>query len=181
MTVDTAHEVPPAPPVGASRWTRLVIRGLVVLAVLLLAAAIALALVVRSHRADRAALEQSRADALVAARQLIVNLDSISSTTVDADLKRVVTGATGDFRDSFTKAQGDLKKIVVANATNSSGQILASGIVRADPDSATVLVAVDRRVKDKSNPAGAVAHDRWQLAMEKHGGQWLVADLQPVS
>lgn len=151
------------------------------MAVLLAASAAALALVVRSHRADRNALDQARGDALLAGRQLLLNLDAISAPTVDPDIQRVVAGSTGDFKDSFVKAEPDLKKVVQDNATTSTGQILAAGVVRADSDSATVLVAVDRKLKDKTNPNGVVAHDRWQMALEKHGGHWLVADLQPVA
>lgn len=166
---------------AAPRRGRRLLAALTALVVLLVAGAVALALVVRSHRADRDALQQARSEALLAGRQLLLNLDAISANTVDKDLQRVVAGSTGDFRDSFAKAQADLKKLIVSNGTSSSGQILAAGVVRSDSDSASVLVAVDRRVKDKTNPAGAVAHDRWQVALEKHGGHWLVADLQPVS
>lgn len=173
-------DLDPAPADSSGR-TVLITRLLSALAVVLLAAAVALTLVIRAHRADRGGFEQARSDSLVAARQLLLNLDAISAPTIDADVKRVTDGATGDFKDSFIKAQPDLKKIVMANSTQSSGNIQSAGIVRADLDSSTVLVAVDRRVKDKSNPNGAVAHDRWQLAMEKHDGRWLVADLQPVS
>ncbi len=168
-------------PSNRPRRGRRLTTALTVLAVLLVAAAVALALVVRSHRADRDAFDQARGDALLAGRQLLLNLDAISAPTVDTDMQRVLDGSTGDFKDSFMKAQGDLKKVVQANATTSTGQILAAGIVRADADSATVLVAVDRKLKDKTNPNGVVAHDRWQMALEKHGGRWLVADLQPVA
>jgi Mce-associated membrane protein len=54
-------------------------------------------------------------------------------------------------------------------------------VVRADTDTATVLVAVDRTVKDSTDPQGAVAHDRWRVDLEKHGGRWLVSDLEPVA
>lgn len=172
---------PPLSPSSSGPRVRPWLVALGALAVVLLAAVVALALVVRSHRADRSALEDARGTALLAGRQLILNLDAISAPTVDADLARVVAGATGDFAASFGKSQDELKKFVVGNATSSSGTILAAGVVSADTDSATVLVAVDRRVKDKTNPDGVVAHDRWQLSLEKHGGRWLVSDLQPVS
>lgn len=163
------------------RGARTALIVLSVVAVLLIAASIALAIIGGQHKSARADLESARSDAVTAARQEILNLDSLSAATIDADLARVVAGSTGSFKAQFGKATAELKQVVVARKTVSTGTILSAGLVRADTDSATVLVAVDRTVKDTSNKDGVVAHDRWKLSLEKHGGRWLVADLQPVS
>ncbi|MDP9182722.1 MAG: hypothetical protein M3P04_08115 [Actinomycetota bacterium] len=155
--------------------------ALAVLAGVLAATSVGLGVTVASHLRDRDALAGARESALAAARQQIVNLDSLSHTTIDADLKRVIEGATGTFKDQFTRAQGDLKSLVVQRKSVSTGTVLYSGVVRADKDTASVLVAVDRTVKDSSDSTGAVAHDRWRVDLERHGGRWLVADLQPVA
>lgn len=163
-----------------SRRARTAVVALSAVAVLLAAASVGLAVTVKAHVDDRNALDTARNAAVAAARQEIVNLDSLSWDTVDADLKRVLDGATGTFKDQFTRAQKDLKPVVVQRKSQSSGQVLFAGVVRADTDTATVLVAVDRTVKDSTDPTGAVAHDRWRVDLEKHGGRWLVSDLQPV-
>jgi Mce-associated membrane protein len=154
---------------------------LTVVAGLLAAASIALALLAKSQRDDRDAFATSRDAALSAGRQLILNLDALSAATIDADMKRVAHAATGTFYKQFTGSQADLKKYVVDRKTVSTGKILSAGVVRSDTDTATVLVAVDRTVKDSTSKAGVVAHDRWKMDLEKHGGRWLVADLQPVA
>jgi Mce-associated membrane protein len=154
--------------------------ALSVVAVVLLATSVALAVSVKAHQDDRDALDSARSAAVTAARQEVVNLDSLSWDTIDADLKRVLDGATGTFKDQFSRAQNDLKPVVVQRKSESSGTVLFAGVVRADTDTATVLVAVDRTVKDSTDPSGAVAHDRWRVDLEKHGGRWLVSDLQPV-
>jgi Mce-associated membrane protein len=163
-----------------SRRVRTAIVALSALAVLLAAASVGLAVTVKAHLDDRDALDTARNAAVAAARQEIVNLDSLSWKTVDEDLKRVLDGATGTFKDQFSRAQQDLKPVVVQRKSESTGQVLFAGVVRADTDTATVLVAVDRTVKDSTDPTGAVAHDRWRVDLEKHGGRWLVSDLQPV-
>jgi Mce-associated membrane protein len=163
-----------------SRRARTAIVVLSALAVLLAASSVGLAVTVKAHLDDRDALDTARNAAVAAARQEIVNLDSLSWKTVDQDLKRVLDGATGTFKDQFSRAQEDLKPVVVQRKSESTGQVLFAGVVRADTDTATVLVAVDRTVKDSTDPAGAVAHDRWRVDLEKHGGRWLVSDLQPV-
>jgi Mce-associated membrane protein len=163
-----------------SRRARAAVLALSVVAVLLLATSVALAVSVKAHQDDRDALDSARSAAVTAARQEVVNLDSLSWDTIDADLKRVLDGATGTFKDQFSRAQNDLKPVVVQRKSESSGTVLFAGVVRADTDTATVLVAVDRTVKDSTDPSGAVAHDRWRVDLEKHGGRWLVSDLQPV-
>ena len=155
--------------------------ALFVLAVVLLVTAGVLGVVVQQHRSDRADLRAARESAVASARQSIINLDALSVTTIDADLDRVLAGATGKFKDQFGKARADLKALVQEQRTQSSGSIVSAAVVRSDLDTAEVLVAVDRTVKDTTNPQGAVAHDRWHVSLEKHGGRWLVADLQPVS
>jgi Mce-associated membrane protein len=163
-----------------SRRARAAVVALSVVAVQLLATSVALAVSVKAHQDDRDALDSARSAAVTAARQEVVNLDSLSWDTIDADLKRVLDGATGTFKDQFSRAQNDLKPVVVQRKSESSGTVLFAGVVRADTDTATVLVAVDRTVKDSTDPSGAVAHDRWRVDLEKHGGRWLVSDLQPV-
>ncbi|HUR13928.1 MAG TPA: hypothetical protein VM097_05505 [Mycobacteriales bacterium] len=164
-----------------SRRARVAAVALSALAGLLVAASVGLAVTVKGHLDDRDALDEARNAAVSAARQEIVNLDSLSWQTIDADLKRVLDGATGTFKDQFSRAQKDLKPVVVQRKSTSSGTVLFAGVVRADTDTATVLVAVDRTVKDSTDPTGAVAHDRWRVDLEKHGGRWLVSDLQPVA
>ncbi len=173
--LDTEHVVEPAQP--RSRRTTV----LVVLVALLLVVDAVLAafwLVDRKHDND---LDAARADSVAAARQEIVNLDSLSATTIDRDLAAVLSGATGTFRDQFRRSQDDLKGLIKQHRTASSAKVLSAAVVRVDASSATVLVATDRTVRDATTPGGQVVNERWKVDLEKHGGRWLVADLQPVS
>lgn len=159
-------------------------RGIAVLAALaalLLVAAVVLGVVVKGQVDDRNRLTDARTAALAAGRQMIVNLDSISASTVDRDLQRVLDGSTGKFKEQFARAKEQLKTLVVQRKTVSKGEVLSAGVVRADAESATLLVAANRRVKDSTATTDQVAHDRWKLEMEKRGGKWLVADLEPVA
>ncbi len=152
----------------------------VLTAVLVVASLVLGGLVLQSRQEDRA-FNSARADALQAGRQAILNLDALSAATIDQDLARVLAQATGTFKAQFSKAQGDLKELVVSRKTVSTGKILSAGVVRSDSDTATVLVAVDRLVKDSTNVDGVTAHDRWKLDLELRGGRWLVARLEAVA
>lgn len=181
---DLAAEPAPGTPdaaVPSSPSRRTAVRVLSALAVLLLVADVALGVLWLSRRAHRDALDAARADAVAAARQELVNLDSISADTVDKDLAAVLAGTTGTFRDQFKRSQADLKALILEHKTRSSAVVKSAGVVRVDTSSATVLVATDRTVSDSTTPNGQVVNERWTVDLEKHGGRWLVADLAPVS
>jgi Mce-associated membrane protein len=175
---ETLPEAPPRLPLSRRARTAAIV--LAALSVVLVALSVAFGVTALSHQRDRDDLRDAREAAVTAARQEIINLHTISYQTADADLARVLAGATGKFKEQFSEAKTDLKPIVVANKTVTSAQINAAGVVRADTDSATVLVSVDRTVKDASDTTGAANHFRYRVELEKHGGRWLVSDLQPV-
>jgi Mce-associated membrane protein len=171
---DVESEAPP-------RRVRTLALVLSVIAVLLAAACIALFFVARAEKADRAELSQAREAASRAAGELVVNLDALSAATVDADMKLVVNGSTGTFKTQFTKSQAELRDYIVKQKISSEGELRSVAVIRSDTDTATVLVAVDRTFKDSTHKDGVVANDRWKVSLEKHGGRWLVADLEPVA
>jgi Mce-associated membrane protein len=147
--------------------------------VLLLLAVAALGIKILHHPQDRA-LDQARNAALAAGRQAIVNLDAISATTLDADLKRVEDGSTGSFKQLFTKSEATLRDLYPKQKTASTGTVRAAAVVKADLDTATLLIASDRSVTDVTTKTPSLQTSRWELVLERHGGQWLLADLEPV-
>ncbi|WBB69947.1 hypothetical protein [Micromonospora sp. WMMD812] len=157
-------------------------RALVALLVVLLAAALAGA-GVYGHRwyVDRAT-EQARQGALAAAKQASVNFVSVSAASVDRDLQRITAGATGDFKDEFTRGQAQVRTAVVENKVDSQGTVLRAGLVSGDRHRAVVLVAVDATVKNVKAPDGRPSHYRIQLDLvrDRDSGAWLVTKLQFV-
>ncbi|MFG2057558.1 hypothetical protein ACGFI9_26410 [Micromonospora sp. NPDC048930] len=157
-------------------------RALVALLVVLLAAALAGA-GVYGHRwyVDRAT-DQAHREAVAAARQAAVNFVSVSAASVDRDLQRVTAGATGDFKDEFTRGQAQVRAAVVENKVQSQGSVLRAGLVSGDRRHAVVLVAVDATVKNAKAPDGRPSHYRIQLDLvrDDDSGEWLVSKLQFV-
>jgi Mce-associated membrane protein len=159
-----------------SAWTGV----LATLVVLLTLACVVLTVVGVRHRQHRAVLDSARTAALSAARQAIINLDAISAATLDADLKRVEALSTGKFKELFTKSEATLRELYPQRKTTSTGTIRAAAVVSSDLDTATLLIASDRSVTDVQNTKPATQTSRWEVVMEKHGGHWLMADLEPV-
>ena len=124
--------------------------------------------------------QAARTAALAAARQEALNLTSIDTRDIDADLKAVLDGATGGFRTDFAARAADLKKVLADNNVIAEGNVLEAALVRADDASATALVVVDSTVKNKAAPQGRANTYRMQLDLEKHNGRWLTSTLQFV-
>ena len=152
-----------------------------ILAVLLLVGLVALVLTGRQWY-DQHQLASAHQAALAAARQTTVDFVTISASTVDRDLQRVVAGATGDFKDEFTRGLPQVRQAVIENKVQSTGTILRAALVSGDLDSAVVLVAVDASVHNTGAPDGHLSHYRIQVdvAKDPDSQRWLVARLQFV-
>ncbi len=157
-------------------------RVLVGLLAAVLASTLALAGLYGHRWYQHQALEESRQGALAAAKQVAVNFVSVSATSIDRDLQRVAAGATGEFKEEFTRGQTQVRTAVVENKVESHGSVLRAGLVSADRRRAVALVAVDATVKNIKVPDGRASHYRIQmdLVRDRESGQWLVSRLQFV-
>lgn len=165
---------PASPPVR--RTSIAVVVTLSVVLLLLAAAALVGAVKLR----DAAQRDDARGAALAAARQEALNLTSIDGRDIDADLERVLAGATGGFAKDFAQRSKDLKSVLAENQVVAEGRVLDAGLVRGDLDTATALVVVDSNVKNRAAPAGRANTYRMQLDLERHGDRWLTSALQFV-
>lgn len=163
--------------VRPERRAQLVAMALVAVIVVLVAGAALLGNVVL--RANRA--EQARTDAMQAARQEAVNLVTLDHRHVDADVRNILAGSTGEFHDEYARDATRVKQIVTSNQVRSSGDILEAGVVTSDTDSATVLVVVDSTVRNKADQKGQLRHYRIQFEMSRQGSRWLARTLQFVT
>ena len=121
--------------------------------------------------------DDRRAEVLHAARQQAVNFTTLDYRRLDADLGRVLTGSTGDFRKQFKAGVADLTTLFTSNKVVSTGEVLEAGLVSSDADSARVLVVADSTVVNTASPQGDKRHSRISLDLVRHGGRWLVSDL----
>jgi Mce-associated membrane protein len=183
VPVEPLDEPPASPPVGRRRRVsvrperrRLTVWAAAVVIVCALAAA-----AVQGWQWDQQRqLETARQQALAAARQTTVNFVTISAATVDRDLQRVADGATGDFKDEFTRSMPQVRSAVVGNKVDSQGSVLRAAVVSADRSSAVVLVAVDATVRNVNAPDGRLAHYRIRVNLAMVGSAWLVSTLEFV-
>ena len=124
--------------------------------------------------------EEAREDAKRAAAQSALNLTSIDNEEFDADVQRVLEGATGAFRTDFEARSKDLKAVLTENKVVSEGKVIETGLVDIDARSATALVVVDSNVKNTAAPEGRVNTYRMKLQLELVDGKWLTSMLEFV-
>jgi len=181
VAADPVPPAAPAPPVAPAEEVTTRRWPVAFLAVLLLATLAGAAVAGHSwHQRNR--LDAAHQAALAAARQLATDFVSISASTVDRDLQRISTAATGEFKDQFAQGLTQVRSAVVDNKVESQGTVLRSGLVSGDLDSAVILVAVDASVKNVRAPDGRISHYRIQvdLNLDRASGHWLASKLQFV-
>ena len=94
----------------------------------------------RAHQSQQT--DQQRAVYLAAARQGALNLTTISYTEVDADIKRILDSATGEFHDDFQKRSQPFVEVVKQSQSKSQGTVTESALESVQGDAAQALVSV---------------------------------------
>ncbi|MGB3485673.1 MAG: tetratricopeptide repeat protein [Mycobacterium sp.] len=90
---------------------------------------------------SRAAAEQ-RQVFLQVGRQAALNLTTIDSATVDADVQRILDSATDTFYDDFAARAQPFIDVVNQAQSKSVGEVTSAGLESDDPGGAQVLVAI---------------------------------------
>ena len=124
--------------------------------------------------------DDERAAILQAGRQTAVDFTTYKFGNWDDDVKRVLNGSTGQFKDEFSSASNQVKAEVVANQASSDGKVLEAAVVSMDADSASILVVADAVVTNTAVQTGQQRHYRIKLDMVRDGNRWLTADLEAV-
>lgn len=127
--------------------------------------------------------EQERfADVIDSATDEATAFVNIRYDDAQASIEAVMAGATGAFRDQYSKSTEEVIKILEENKSVMVGEVLWTGVVAVDPDSATVVVATTGTVSNVQTDNKPVARNfRLQLDLVLEEGRWLTSDLQFVS
>lgn len=149
--------------------------GLVAVVLLVFAGQRALA-----WQGDRAQLSDGRAAAAAATAE-VEGLIDISGSASDADVKRLLDGATAAFRTELEAQAGRLKKALADNLVKATGEAVSTGVVKLADDRATVIVAAAGTVRNKQTKAAEPRNYRLRVELQKVKGDWLVSGLEFVA
>jgi Mce-associated membrane protein len=132
----------------------------------------------RAHQSHQ--LAQQHGMYLAVARQGALNLTTISYTEVDADIKRILDSATGQFYDDFQKRSQPFVEVVKQAQSKSQGTITQAGLESVQGDTAQALVAVSVTTSN----AGAADQQprawRMRISVQKTGDTAKVSNVEFV-
>lgn len=118
----------------------------------------------------------------LAAQRTAVNyaqvLTSIDSNQVDRNFTAVLDGATGEFKDTYTKASARLRQLLIDNKAAAHGTVVDSAIQSQTKNKVVVLLMVDQTVSNAVRPDGRVDRSRMKVTMENVGGRWLASKVE---
>ena len=129
----------------------------------------------QSHQAD-----EQRKLFLQVGRQGALNLTTIDFHRADADVQRILDGATGKFYDNFSQRSRPFIDLVTRAQSVSVGTVTEAGLEPQSGDDARVLVAV----MVKTSNAGAAEQEprlwRMRLSVQKVGNEAKVSNVEFV-
>jgi Mce-associated membrane protein len=132
----------------------------------------------RVHQAHQAQAQRSLL--LQAARQGAMNLTTIDWQHADADVQRILDGATGQFHDDFASRSGPFVDVVKKAKSITVGTVTEAGLESETADTAQALVAV---TVTTSNAGTAQPEPRgWRLRVfvQEVGDQAKVSNVEFV-
>jgi Mce-associated membrane protein len=165
----------PEQSVGMSSLRRTMLLGIVIVVTL---ATLLGWLGFRSYQLHQAQAQRSLF--LQVAKQGALNLTTIDWQHADADVQRILDGATGQFQDDFTARSGPFVEIVKKAKSVTVGTVTEAGLESVTADTAQALVAV---FVTTSNAGPAEAEPRaWRLRVfvQKVGDQAKVSNVEFV-
>jgi Mce-associated membrane protein len=105
-------------------------------------------------------------------------LTSIDSDKVDQNFADVLNGATGDFKDKYTKASVQLRQLLIDNKAAAHSVVVESAIQSETKDKVVVLLMIDQTVTHAARPDGRVDRNRMKITMVKVDGRWLASEVE---
>ena len=170
--VNDADELPPRSnaPMAASR--RATLFGLAIVVVL---AGLVGWLGFRAYQSHQA--QDQRSLFLQVARQGALNLTTIDWQHAEADVHRILDGATGEFYDDFSKRSQPFIDVLTKAQAKTVGTITEAGLESQTNDSAQALVALSVQTSNAGQAEPVPREWRMRINVQKVGDQVKVSNV----
>ena len=132
----------------------------------------------RYHQSHRQQLEQALY--LQVGRQAALNLTTIHFDRVDEDVQRILTSATGTFRDDFQSRAQPFVDVVKQSQSTTEGSITEAGIESVEGDTANILVAVSVTTANVAAQQQPPRAWRMRITVQRDGDEAKVSNVQFV-
>ena len=128
--------------------------------------------VYQSHQA-----QAQRSQFLQVARQGALNLTTIDWQHAEADVHRILDGATGEFYDDFAKRSQPFIEVLKKAQAKTVGTITEAGVESQTADSAQALVAVSVQTSNAGEAEQVPRAWRMRIDVQKVGDQVKVSNV----
>lgn len=132
----------------------------------------------RVHQAHQAQAQRSLL--LQAARQGAMNLTTIDWQHADADVQRILDGATGQFHDDFASRSGPFVDVVKKAKSITVGTVTEAGLESETADTAQALVAVTVTTSNSGTTQPEPRGWRLRVFVQEVGDQAKVSNVEFV-
>lgn len=126
-------------------------------------------------------LQAQRSQYLQVARQGALNLTTINWQHADADVRRILDGATGEFYNDFAKRSQPFIDVLQQAKATTVGSITEAGIESQTADGAQVLVVVAVQTSNAGEADPAPRSWRMRISVQRAGDQIKVSNVGFVS
>ncbi|WP_420714644.1 mammalian cell entry protein [Mycobacterium sp. Aquia_213] len=129
----------------------------------------------RDHQSQQG--QAQRSQLLQVARQGALNLTTIDYRHADADVHRILDGATGEFYNDFSKRSQPFVEVLQQAKATTVGTITEAGLESQTADTAQALVAVSVQTSNagESDPVPRVW--RMRITVQKVGDQVKISNV----
>lgn len=124
--------------------------------------------------------QTARSAFLQVARQGALNLTTIDWRHADADVRRILDGATGEFYNEFTKRSGPFVEVLQQAKATTVGTITEAGLESVTGDTAQALVAVSVRTSNAGEADPVPRIWRMRVTVQRAGDQVKVSNVEFV-
>src|ERR1700742_1913471 len=129
----------------------------------------------RAYQSQQA--QAQRSQFLQVARQGALNLTTIDWQHADADVRRILDGATGEFHDDFAKRSQPFIDVLRQAKSTTVGKITEAGLESETPDSAQALVAVSVQTSNAGTTDQEPRAWRMRIYVQRVGDQVKVSNV----
>jgi Mce-associated membrane protein len=162
-----------------SRRRRVPAVVLVVLTVLCIAVA-ALDVLVLTRLQDRDRSDDARADAVAAARTAATEILSYDYRSLDKDIAKAKSDATGKFLREYSSTAGRLLEQAKQLKAVVQASVASTAVVSAKPNTVVVLAFVDQATVKSGDKQTRIDQNRVRMTMQRVKDRWLVSELDAL-
>jgi Mce-associated membrane protein len=161
---------------GLTRWRLILIVGLTAVAV-----GLAAGVYYFQYRPDQQIDATVAAAAKKAAEDGTVAVLSYSPQNLSADIANAKSYLTGDFLEYYTHFTDQIFAAAAQQQqVSTTASVERAAVSELHPDSAVVLLFVDKQSSSKDKPAPEAKPATVRATMRKVNGSWLIAQFEPL-